>query len=171
MDITIDPSFDTLRQMVRRLGKDKLRPLGIEADRSGRALPPDHPFFMEVLAMGLTGGFVGRMKDSAPRADDDGRAGPVGVQDWHKLGPKLPRASIGDLLILSNIKNMEIPERRKHKGRLAWNRPRQRTYDGKSVGGRTSSMFSAPLGEVEVRAWGSLCGACGLELSARKKKI
>jgi len=74
MDFTIDPSFDTLRQMVRWLGKDKLRPLGIEADRSGRALPPDHPFFKEVLAMGLTGGFVGRMKDSAPRADDDGRA-------------------------------------------------------------------------------------------------
>jgi len=73
MDFAIDPKFDNLKQMVGWLGKDKLRPLGIEADRQGHALPSDHPFFKEVLAMGLTGGFVGKMKDAAPRADDDGR--------------------------------------------------------------------------------------------------
>ncbi len=73
MDFTVDPSFETLRRMVGWLGREKLRPLGIEADQSGHALPNDHPFFKEVLAMGLTGGFVGKMKDNAPRKDDDGR--------------------------------------------------------------------------------------------------
>ena len=73
MDFAIDPKFDNLKQMVGWLGRDKLRPLGIEADRQGHALPSDHPFFKEVLAMGLTGGFVGKMKDAAPRPDDDGR--------------------------------------------------------------------------------------------------
>jgi acyl-CoA dehydrogenase len=73
MEFGLDPSFDNLRQMIGWLGKDKLRPLGIEADRQGHALPSDHPFFKEVLAMGLTGGFVGKMGDAAPRPDDDGR--------------------------------------------------------------------------------------------------
>jgi len=73
MDFALDPKFDNLRQMIGWLGKDKLRPLGIEADRQGHALPSDHPFFKEVLAMGMTGGFVGKMKDAAPRPDDDGR--------------------------------------------------------------------------------------------------
>lgn len=74
MDFAIDPSFQTLRQMVGWIGQDKLRPLGLEADRQGHALPSEHPFFTEVLKMGMTGGFVGKMRDSAPRKDDDGRA-------------------------------------------------------------------------------------------------
>ena len=69
----MDPSFETLRSMLRWLGKEKLRPLGLEADRQGGALSPDHPFFKEVLSMGLSGGFVGKLKKK--RTDDDGRPG------------------------------------------------------------------------------------------------
>jgi acyl-CoA dehydrogenase len=71
VNFDIDPSFATLRQMIGWLGKEKLRPLGIEADANGKALPNEHPFFKEVLDMGLTGGFVGKLKDN--RKDDDGR--------------------------------------------------------------------------------------------------
>jgi acyl-CoA dehydrogenase len=71
IDFTVDPSFDTLRQMIGWIGKEKLRPLGLEADAVGGPLPPEHPFFREVLAMGLTGGFVGKVKEQ--RKDDDGR--------------------------------------------------------------------------------------------------
>ncbi|MDP6933355.1 MAG: acyl-CoA dehydrogenase family protein [Myxococcota bacterium] len=71
MDFTMDPSFEKLRQMVAWLGRDKLRPLGMEADALGHALPPEHPFFTEVLELGLTGGFAGKM--GKPRTDDDGR--------------------------------------------------------------------------------------------------
>ena len=72
MDFGLDPSFNHLRQMIGWLGKDKLRPLGIEADRQGHALPSDHPFFKEVLAMGLTGGFVGKTFPGLPRLEIPG---------------------------------------------------------------------------------------------------
>jgi acyl-CoA dehydrogenase len=72
MDFSLPKSFESLRQMIHFLGRERLRPLGMEADAMGHALPPDHPFFSEVLEMGLTGGFAGKMEK--PRADDDGRA-------------------------------------------------------------------------------------------------
>lgn len=58
-----------MRDFVRMLGTEKLRPLGIEADRSGAPLPPEHPFFRDMLRFGMTGGFVGKI-DEKP---DDGR--------------------------------------------------------------------------------------------------
>jgi len=71
MDFTLPKKFEGLRQMISFLGRDRLRPLGLEADQMGHALSRDHPFFTEVLEMGLTGGFAGKM--GSPRADDDGR--------------------------------------------------------------------------------------------------
>jgi acyl-CoA dehydrogenase len=71
MDFCPNPKFDKLRTMLRFLGQQRLRPLGLEADALGHALPPDHAFFQEVLAMGLTGGFAGKMREARP--DDDGR--------------------------------------------------------------------------------------------------
>jgi acyl-CoA dehydrogenase len=61
MDLTPDPSFEALRGMIASLGRERLRPLGIEADRAGAALDSSHPFFREALEMGLTGGFTGRI--------------------------------------------------------------------------------------------------------------
>ena len=74
MDLSPDPKLEGLRRMVGWLGESKLRPLGLQADRTGAALPPDHPFFVEALSMGLTGGFTGKLdKGDKPRPDDDGR--------------------------------------------------------------------------------------------------
>ena len=71
MDLTPDPSFEALRGLIGSLGRERLRPLGIEADRNGEALPSSHPFFREAVELGLTGGFTGRLE--RPRKDDDGR--------------------------------------------------------------------------------------------------
>lgn len=68
MELTIDPSFEPLRQMLAWLGREKLRPLGIEADQLGRPVPATHPFFREVLELGLTGGFAGRLDNETVRA-------------------------------------------------------------------------------------------------------
>ncbi len=45
----------TLRSvlMTRSIGKQFLRPLGIEADRQGHPHPPDHPFYQQVASMGF----------------------------------------------------------------------------------------------------------------------
>ena len=69
MNFQMNPKFEKLRTMISFLGRERLRPLGLEADAQGHALPPDHPFFKEVLEMGLSGGFAGKMRE--PRADDD----------------------------------------------------------------------------------------------------
>jgi acyl-CoA dehydrogenase len=38
---------------LRELGRKRIRAVGLEADRAGTPLPPDHPFFSELLALGL----------------------------------------------------------------------------------------------------------------------
>ena len=38
---------------VRELGAAQIRPLGLEADRLGRPMPADHPYFAALLALGL----------------------------------------------------------------------------------------------------------------------
>ena len=71
MDFEIPAKFKALRQMIDWIGETYLRPLGIEADRQGGALDPAHPFFKEALKKGLTGGFVGKIRDT--ERVDDGR--------------------------------------------------------------------------------------------------
>jgi acyl-CoA dehydrogenase len=71
MDLTLAGGMANLRDMIAWLGREKLRPLGIEADRAGAPLPPEHPFFREVLSLGLTAGFVGQLRGDA--REDDGR--------------------------------------------------------------------------------------------------
>src|SRR5437867_1348402 len=53
IDLSIGRDLETRLDQVRRLGRDYLRPLGIEADRSGTPVPPDHPFFALAWRMGL----------------------------------------------------------------------------------------------------------------------
>ncbi|MGE0871307.1 MAG: acyl-CoA dehydrogenase family protein [Kofleriaceae bacterium] len=69
MDLTIPENVEKVRGMLRMLGKTRLRPLGIEADRSGHALPSDHPFFREALGFGMTGGFTGPLDQPDKQRD------------------------------------------------------------------------------------------------------
>ena len=53
IDLAIGPELEAEVEGVRRLGREFLRPLGIEADRNAAPVPPDHPFFAMVWRMGL----------------------------------------------------------------------------------------------------------------------
>src|SRR5437667_6194363 len=53
IDLSIGPEVEGTLESVRRLGREYLRPLGIEADRKREPVPPDHPFFALAWRMGL----------------------------------------------------------------------------------------------------------------------
>jgi acyl-CoA dehydrogenase len=66
MDFRIDAGTEQRLEGIRALGSAEIRPLGIEADRLGRPVPPDHPFYQKLVAIGL-----GRTRwsgDADPRA-------------------------------------------------------------------------------------------------------
>ncbi|MBI2890987.1 MAG: acyl-CoA dehydrogenase [Nitrospirae bacterium] len=58
--------------MTRWMGKEHLRPLGIEADRQGHPHPPDHPFYKMVAEMGI---MKRRMEQETPADEkkDEGK--------------------------------------------------------------------------------------------------
>ena len=53
IDLGLDDASSARLDAVRRLGREFLRPLGIEADRNGVPVPPDHPFVATAWRMGL----------------------------------------------------------------------------------------------------------------------
>ena len=53
MDFSLDDATVKRMKMLRSLGRDVLRPLGLECDRQGKPLAADHPFFQRVIDMGL----------------------------------------------------------------------------------------------------------------------
>jgi acyl-CoA dehydrogenase len=53
MDFTVDKEAFERLERVRQLGRTHIRPLGLEADRLGRPVPPDHDYFKLLLASGL----------------------------------------------------------------------------------------------------------------------
>jgi acyl-CoA dehydrogenase len=53
MDFRIDAATEQRLAGLRVLGRDELRPLGLEADRLGRPVPPDHPFYQKLVDRGL----------------------------------------------------------------------------------------------------------------------
>ncbi len=53
MQLAIDAATAERLAGVRRLGAAKIRPLGLEADRLGRPVPPDDPYFQTLLELGL----------------------------------------------------------------------------------------------------------------------
>jgi acyl-CoA dehydrogenase len=65
MELELTPAQKNILEMVRWLALEKLRPLGLECDKKGEPLPPDHPFFKEAKAMGIKmalGGDVGKRR-------------------------------------------------------------------------------------------------------------
>ena len=53
MQLAIDAATAERLAGVRRLGAARIRPLGLEADRLGRPVPPDDPYFQTLLELGL----------------------------------------------------------------------------------------------------------------------
>jgi acyl-CoA dehydrogenase len=53
MDFTLDKDSAERLARVRKLGSTQMRPLGLEADRLGRPVPPDHDYFKLLLSIGL----------------------------------------------------------------------------------------------------------------------
>ncbi len=52
MDFRIDAELSALLEQARAWGAAEVRPAGLEADRAGRPLPPEHAYFAKVLARG-----------------------------------------------------------------------------------------------------------------------
>ncbi len=53
MDLSLDPESRRRLGMLSMLGKEVMRPLGIEADRKGEPVPPEHPFFQQLVDLGV----------------------------------------------------------------------------------------------------------------------
>jgi acyl-CoA dehydrogenase len=52
MDFAIDDETRALLEEARQRGHDEIRPVGLEADRLGRPIPPDDPYFASFVARG-----------------------------------------------------------------------------------------------------------------------
>ncbi len=53
VDFALDQKSVQRLKLLRGLGKELFRPLGMEADKKGEPIPPDHPFFQQIVDMGL----------------------------------------------------------------------------------------------------------------------
>ncbi|HVN36561.1 MAG TPA: acyl-CoA dehydrogenase, partial [Myxococcota bacterium] len=52
MDFAIDAELRARLEEARAWGATEVRPAGLEADRTGKPLPPEHPYFAKALAHG-----------------------------------------------------------------------------------------------------------------------
>jgi acyl-CoA dehydrogenase len=66
MDFAIDSSTQQRIEKLQELGREHMRPLGIEADKLGRPTPPDHPYFEKLVGMGY-----GRTRYKGRKGQDD----------------------------------------------------------------------------------------------------
>jgi acyl-CoA dehydrogenase len=105
MDLTLDAATVRRVAAVRALGRDAVRPLGLEADRLGRPIPADHPFFQRLVGLGL-----GRTRWTGdPPGERDGpgnaRANLCVVEElsyWDRgVAAALPGPGLGEPPILS----------------------------------------------------------------------
>ena len=67
MDISLDKDEVKRIKMLQMLGRDALRPLGIECDKKGEPLPADHPFFQRLIDIGVVRPLVPHKRDKATR--------------------------------------------------------------------------------------------------------
>ncbi|MCB0218825.1 MAG: acyl-CoA dehydrogenase family protein [Chrysiogenetes bacterium] len=64
MEFALDQRSKGMLRMLAGIGESMFRPLGMEYDRKGEAIPPDHPFFQNVIDMGLVRPFALEKADS-----------------------------------------------------------------------------------------------------------
>jgi acyl-CoA dehydrogenase len=73
VELVISPETRAAVELVRAIGKAYLRPLGLEADRLGRSIPADHPFYVLVARSGYMAQGLGDR--AASGQDNDSRSG------------------------------------------------------------------------------------------------
>lgn len=73
MDFSISAADAQRLRNLRRLGREEIRPAGLQADRAGEPLPVDDPFFIRMLAEGFG---RTRWKPSGQTASDSGAEAP-----------------------------------------------------------------------------------------------
>ncbi len=81
MDFSIDSATQERIEKLSELGREHVRPLGIEADQLGRPTPPDHPYFEKLVGMGYgRTRYKGRkgQSDSAKKSSDKSKAKRMG---------------------------------------------------------------------------------------------
>ncbi len=66
MDFAIDSTTQLRIEKLQELGREHIRPLGIEADKLGRPTPPEHPYFEKLVGMGY-----GRTRYKGRKGQDD----------------------------------------------------------------------------------------------------
>jgi acyl-CoA dehydrogenase len=72
MDFALEGEVLERLRRVRELGEKYLRPLGLEADRLGRPVPPEHPFYEMLVKLGQGRTRWREKGDAAPRRGDPG---------------------------------------------------------------------------------------------------
>jgi acyl-CoA dehydrogenase len=72
VDFRIDVALEQRLAGIRALGRAELRPLGVEADRLGRPVPAEHPFYAKLVSLGL-----GRTRWSGDLAPEAGAGAPA----------------------------------------------------------------------------------------------
>lgn len=65
MNLSLDERTRDLLGLIRSMGAEYLRPLGLEADRKAEPLPPDHPFFEMIWRSGYGGGALAAEEEEA----------------------------------------------------------------------------------------------------------
>jgi len=80
MEFEIDKSMQETLEAVRHRGETEMRPVGLEADRLGRPIPGDDPYFEKLLARGEGGTRWRRPKKEKKAASKSRKSGSRGSQ-------------------------------------------------------------------------------------------
>ncbi|MBI2061527.1 MAG: acyl-CoA dehydrogenase family protein [Nitrospirae bacterium] len=81
IDLSLDPGAENILNMLKWMGKEKFRPLGIECDRKHEALPVDHPFFKEFMSFGVSFGMRALEEQGGKKKNGGGpkKMGRIGI--------------------------------------------------------------------------------------------
>ncbi len=81
IDTQLDGGYENVVMLLRQIGRNHLRPAGLEADRAGAPIPPDHPVFVTFNRLGFRFGLQGTGKGSnrSNKSKEPSRAGRTGV--------------------------------------------------------------------------------------------
>ncbi len=72
MDFGLGDDARRRLSMLRSLGAEVFRPLGLEADRAGEPIPPEHPFFQRIVDLGLVSPLAGESRRGEASERDAG---------------------------------------------------------------------------------------------------